>query len=93
MHGTLPPFTQTHRETERRLSQGTDKIVAPPQWVGFARFLFPEKTALRIAEVVHGRNTKENHVRTALRWMSGEFDPPLKLMRFLQDQLYERPGT
>ncbi len=90
MHGTLPNRIREAREIERRLRQGTDKIVAPPQWVGFARFLFPEKTALRLAMVVHGRDATENHVRTALRWMSGEFDAPLKLMRFLQDQLYER---
>jgi hypothetical protein len=58
-------------ETERRLRQGTDKIVGAGQFGKVAKALWPFKTAAHLASLA-GKDE-----RTAARWLSGEFEPPL----------------
>jgi hypothetical protein len=84
MHGSLPVLTRYARETEGRILSGEDKIVPPPNWVWFARHLWPTKTAAHLAAIA---NKDE---RTAKRWLAGEFEPPGVVMAALIAKLYER---
>ena len=85
MHGH---FARTHaeeaREIERRLRQGTDRIVSEPHWVWFAKRLWPLKTAAHLATIANANE------RTAARWLAGEFDPPNAVMAVLIAKLFER---
>lgn len=71
-------------EIQGQFRQGTDKIVGPPKWAAHARLEWPEKTAAHIAAIA-GRDE-----RTALRWLSGEFEPPLVVMLVLINKMFER---
>jgi hypothetical protein len=53
-----------------RLVSGADTFVPPPQWAAMARVLWPLKTAAHLATLA-GKD-----VKSAKRWLSGEFDPP-----------------
>jgi hypothetical protein len=90
MHGSFGNPEIVAREIGGHFRPGKDKIVAPRYWVVFAKQIFPEKTALHIAMIVHGKDATESHMRAAQRWLSGEFDPPIDLMRFFENKLYER---
>lgn len=70
MHGTLPRRIADARETERRIQQGTDKIVSVGRFAVVAKALWPIKTAAHIASLA-GKDE-----RTGARWLSGEFEPP-----------------
>jgi hypothetical protein len=84
IHGTIPHRIRDQCEIERQLRQGTAKIVSEPNWVWFARHLWPLKTAAHLAAIA---NSNE---RTAARWLSGEFDPPNAVMAVLIAKLFER---
>jgi hypothetical protein len=85
MHGTLTQRIHEAREIQGRLLRGEDKIVPPPNWVWFARHLWPTKTAAHLAAIA---NKDE---RTAKRWLAGEFEPPGVVMAALIAKLFERP--
>jgi hypothetical protein len=70
MHGTIPSRAAQARETERRIQQGTDKIVSVGKFGIVAKALWPIKTAAHIASIA-GKDE-----RTGSRWLSGEFEPP-----------------
>ena len=70
-------------EIQGRIVQGRDKIVPPPPWTWWARHLWPEKTAANLAAIA---NKDE---RTAKRWLSGEFEPPICVVRVLFDRMFE----
>ena len=86
MHGTLPYRVREARDIERRLRQGSDKIVSVQNWVWFAKHLWPLKTAAHLASIA-GKDG-----RTAARWLSGEFEPPGVVMAALISKLFERPS-
>ena len=69
MRSMLPTAGEAAREIERRLRQGTDKIVSR-KFGAVARVLWPSKTAAELA-VIAGADE-----RTAARWLAGEFEPP-----------------
>lgn len=60
----------TAREIGGQFRQGADKIVSR-KFGAVAKVLWPHKTAANIAAIA-GRDE-----RTASRWLSGEFEPPL----------------
>lgn len=64
------------REIQSQFRQGTDKIVSAPLFGAYAKVRWPRKTAENLAAyaVEHGVTCTE---RTAARWLSGEFDPPV----------------
>lgn len=73
-------------EIEGHLSSGGDKIVPPPYWTDFFRLLHPIKTAEHLA-TIGGADP-----RTAKRWLSGEYEPPLAVANYLIGKLFERRG-
>ena len=60
-------------ETEGQIRAGDDKIVTR-KFGAVARILWPAKTAAHIAAIA-GRDE-----RTAKRWLSGEFEPPISVV-------------
>lgn len=72
------------REIERRIRRGDDKIVGAQNWVWFAKYLWPDKTAAHLATIA------KSSTRTAERWLSGEFEPPGVVMALLISKLFER---
>lgn len=56
-------------ENDRQVRRGTDKIVGR-KFGRVAKILWPEATAATVA-TIGGAS-----VRTAERWMAGEFEPP-----------------
>ena len=70
MHGSLPGRVADARKIERRLRQGTDKIVDVSKFGAVAKVLWPLNTAATIAAIA-GKDE-----RTGARWLSGEFEPP-----------------
>ncbi len=63
------------RKIQGRILSGEDKIVPPQNWVWFARYLWPAKTAACLASLA-GKDE-----RTAKRWLAGEFEPPTSWSR------------
>ena len=58
------------KEIGGQFRQGTDKIVSR-KFGRVAKVIWPHKTAAHIAAIA------KTNERTAARWLSGEFDPPL----------------
>jgi hypothetical protein len=71
------------REIERQIRQGTDKIVSR-KFGAVAKVLWPYKTAAELAAIA---GTNE---RTAARWLSGEFEPPVVVLLAVMQKMFER---
>ena len=71
-------------QIQGRLLSGRDTIVPPPLWTDFARLCWPEKTAAHLA-VLGGKDE-----RTAKRWLSGEYEPPMAVVVALFNKIFER---
>jgi len=83
MHGSLPQRIAEARETNRRILQGTDKIVGPWKWASFAKRYLNKPSAQLAA--IGGRDQ-----RTAERWLRGEFEPPMVVVLKLIEMMFER---
>lgn len=64
---------QIEKEIDGQFRPGTDKIVSR-KFGKVAKLLWPVKTAAHIAAIA------KTNERTAARWLSGEFDPPLTVV-------------
>ena len=71
-------------EIKGRILSGRDVFVPPPNWAYFARRCWPEKTAAHLATIA-GKDE-----RTAKRWLTGEFEPPISVVQVLFGKLFER---
>lgn len=71
MRSVLEERVEDARAIERRLRQGTDKIVSQTNFPVVAKVLWPTKTAACLAAIA---GVDE---RSAWRWLSGEHDPPI----------------
>lgn len=74
-------------ENARRIRQGTDVFVRPI-FGDVAKFLWPHKTAATLAALAKhygGRNYDE---RTAARWLSGEFEPPISIVLAVNQKIF-----
>lgn len=67
MHGTLQRRVASARKIERRLRQGSDKIVSATKFRRVCEALWPANTAATIAAFA-GKDE-----RTGARWLAGEF--------------------
>lgn len=74
---------EQHREIDGQLLSGRDKFVPPPYWTDLARIIWPEKTAAHLASI-GGRDE-----RTAKRWLSGEYDPPMPVVTEIIRRMFE----
>lgn len=84
MHGSLPGRVEHARKIERRLRQGTDKIVSVGKFAAVAKALWPLNTAATIAAIA-GKDE-----RTGARWLSGEFEPPGIVLAAILTEITER---
>lgn len=72
------------REIEGRIASGRDTVVLPSKFGAVCRVLWPEKTAAHLAAVA-GKDE-----RTAKRWLSSEYDPPLPVVLILINEIFKR---
>jgi hypothetical protein len=72
------------RAIERQIRQGTAKIVSAGNFGRVAKLLWPLKTAAYIASVARADE------RTAARWLSGEFEPPVAVVLHTMDEIFKR---
>jgi hypothetical protein len=73
--------TAAAREIERQLSRGTTKL-SRHRFGPVAKFLWPQNTAAHVAAIA-GRN-----VRTAERWLAGEFEPPFCVIAATMNEIF-----
>lgn len=76
--------TAEARKIEGHLLSGEDKIVRPWLFTDFAKLCWPEKTAACIAAIA------DKDERTAKRWLSGEFEPPIIVVLAVVNKMFER---
>ncbi len=84
MRSTYEERLSEQTEIERRLRQGTDKIVSPPKFALVAKVLWPNNTAAHLATI------GSSHERTAARWLSGESDPPIAVVLAINREIFGR---
>ena len=70
------------REIERRICQGTDRIVSR-MFGPVCKLLWPHKTAAHVAAL--GKRDE----RTAARWLSGEHEPPVIVVLGVMSKMLE----
>lgn len=85
MHGVSTARIAEQKEIEGRILSGRDKIVRQPKFHAVCRVLWPnEKIAATLADI-SGRDE-----RTAKRWLSGEFEPPISVVMAVINKIFER---
>ena len=62
------------RKIDQQLSTGADKIVARSKFGEVAKVLWRDNTAAVVATIGNAS------VRTAERWLAGEFEPPFAVL-------------
>ena len=72
------------REIQGHFVQGRDTVVLPNKFGPVCKLLWPEKTAANIA-AIGGRDE-----RTAKRWLSGEYEPPIHVLLAIINKMFER---
>jgi hypothetical protein len=71
----------TASENARQIRQGTAKIVSR-KFGPVAKLLWPHKTAAHLAAIA------KSNERTAARWLSGEFDPPISVVLAMNHEIF-----
>lgn len=72
------------REIEGHLRTRSDMIVPPPKFGAVCKVLWPNKTAFHLAAIA------KREERTAKRWLSGEFEPPVCVVIAVFQKMFER---
>lgn len=72
------------REIEGQLLSGRDTLVPPTLFGPVCKLIWPRNTAANLA-TVGGKDE-----RTAKRWLSSEYDPPIKVALYVIDKIFER---
>lgn len=75
----------TASENARQIRAGTAKIVRR-KFGPVAKLLWPVKTAAHLAAIA---NSNE---RTAARWLSGEFEPPISVVLAVNQEIFGEPA-
>lgn len=73
-------------KTDRQIRLGTDKIVVR-KFGAVAKVLWPTKTAATLAALAGSTP------RTAERWLSGEFDPPISIAEAVLHETFRRSSN
>jgi len=73
------------RETGGQFRPGTDKIVRR-KFGAVAKVLWPQNTDAHIATIAGV------DVRTARRWMAGEFEPPISIVAAVLNETFRLQG-
>ena len=72
------------RKIEGQLLSGRDILVPPTLFGPVCRLIWPEKAAANLA-AISGKDE-----RTAKRWLSSEYDPPLHVALAVFNKIFER---
>lgn len=72
------------REIEGHIASGRDILVPPTKFGAVARLLWGDKTAAKLA-VIAGKDE-----RTAKRWLSSEYDPPMSVVVEMLHEIFRR---
>jgi hypothetical protein len=84
MHGPFGNPARVATEIQGQFLPGRDKCVLPPKFGDVCRLLWPEKTAAHLASI------GSRDERTAKRWLSGEYEPPLVVLLAVIAKMFER---
>ena len=84
MRGNYERQVAEQIEIQGHVASGKDTLVPPPNWVDCAKRWWPFKTAAHLA-AIGGYDE-----RTAKRWLSGEYDPPLPVTVALMQKFLGR---
>jgi hypothetical protein len=84
MSGVLQRRVEEAREIERQIRQGTVKNVSAGNFGRVAKVLWPLKTAAHLASIA------DTNERTAARWLSGEFEPPMSIAIAMMSEIFRR---
>jgi hypothetical protein len=84
MSGVLQARVDEARAIERQIRQGADKIVSVGNFGRVAKVLWPLKTAAHLASIA------DTNERTAARWLSGEFEPPVIIVMATMQEIFRR---
>jgi hypothetical protein len=71
-------------EIQATFVPGRDTVVPPPKFGAVCKVLWPEKTAAHLATIA-GRDE-----RTAKRWLSGEYEPPVVVLLAVIHKMFDR---
>ena len=82
MHGVSTQRIAEAREIEGRILRGRDIFVRTTKFAQVANVLWPVKTAACLASI-SGRDE-----RTAKRWLSGEFEPPISVVLAVNAEIF-----
>lgn len=88
--GTSIPFavasaTEIHRHESRVATKLSVSKFGP-----VAKLLWPFKTAAVLAAIASEGKTVPTTIRTAERWLSGEFEPPISVVNAVQAEIYRK---
>lgn len=83
MHGTLRGRIEEAREIEGRLSSGRDVFVQETKLSRVCKVLWPDKKIPAHLASIAGRDE-----RTAKRWLSGEFEPPISIVLAINAEIF-----
>jgi hypothetical protein len=72
------------REIQGSFSAERDRIVPPYKFPAVCKVLWPHKTAANLAAI----SGKEE--RTAKRWLSGEYEPPVSVVLAVMSEMFKR---
>lgn len=84
MHGILRGSPSVASEMQGQFVPGRDTVVPPTKFGAVCRLLWPEKTAAHLATI--GKRDE----RTAKRWLSGEYEPPIEVLLAVMQKMFER---
>lgn len=71
-------------EIQGHLLSGRDTLVPAPMFGAVCRLLWPHKTAAHLA-TIGGKDE-----RTAKRWLTGEYEPPVAVLVAVINKMFER---
>lgn len=84
MRTTYGNAEKTRSEIQGSFSADRDKIVPTYKFPAVCRVLWPDKTAAHLA-AISGREE-----RTAKRWLTGEFEPPVSVVLAVMQEMFRR---
>lgn len=83
MEGSFGNSARVAREIQGQFRPGVDKI-ATRKFGAVAKVLWPDKTAAHIAAIAGADE------RTAKRWLSGEYEPPICVVLAVVDETFSK---
>ena len=84
MRSTFGDSRVVLHEIQGTFVPGRDALVPPPMFGAVCKLLWPRKTAAILASIA------KRDERTAKRWLSGEYEPPVIVLLAVIHRMFER---